>query len=115
MIDRGTAVKLSDEELQSWGGDYHYLTLLGTKGKGNKRELRVVFDASRKHGKFPSFNDCLMKGPDGFMIKGVLPVLLGFCNGRVAAVADLRKFHNQVYLLEEDTHMQRFLWRSMKT
>ncbi len=116
MIDRGAAIELSEEELQSWKGDYHYLTLLGVKGKGRKAdELRVVFDASRKHGKSPSFNDCLMKGPDNFMNNGVLPVLLGFRNGRVAAVADLRKFHNQVHLTKEDTHMQRFLWRDLRT
>ena len=113
MVDRGAAVVLSDNELQSWEGDYYYLTLLGVKGK--KSELRVVFDAARRQGGFPSFNDCLMKGPDNFMNNGVLPVLLGFRNGRVAAVADLRKFHNQVHLVEADIHMQRFCWREMNT
>ena len=49
------------------------------------------------------------------MNNGVLPVLLGFRNGRVAAVADLCKFHNQVHLVREDVHMQRFYWRDLKT
>ena len=49
------------------------------------------------------------------MNNGVLPILLGFRNGRVAAVADIRKFHNQVFLTKEDTHMQRFLWRDLRT
>ena len=74
-----------------------------------------MFDAARRHGGYPSINDCLAKGPDNFMNNGVLPVLLGFRNGRVAAVADLKKFHNQVHLVKEDSHMQRFYWRDMKT
>ena len=114
MIDRGVAVEISDDELQNWTGDYYYLNLLGVKGKDGK-DLRVVFDAARRHGGYPSINDCLAKGPDNFMNNGVLPVLLGFRNGRVAAVADLKKFHNQVHLVQEDIHMQRFYWRDMKT
>ena len=45
----------------------------------------------------------------------LLSVLLAFRNGRVGCAADIRKFHNQVHLMEEDTHMQRFLWRFMET
>ena len=48
------------------------------------------------------------------MNNGVLPVLLGFRNGRVAAVADLRKFHNQVRLVKADVMMQLFKWRDLK-
>ena len=113
MLDRSAAVILTDEELREWEGDYHYLTLLGVKGR--KGDLRVVFNAAQRRGGFPSFNDCLMKGPDNFMNKGVLPVLIGFRNGRVAAMADLRKFHNQVRVMPKDVHMQRFLWRDLKT
>ena len=59
-------------------------------------------------------NDCLYKGPDRFM-NNLLSVCLGFRNGRVAAAADLSKFHNQVRLTPSDVHMQRFLWRDMHT
>ena len=59
-------------------------------------------------------NDCLYKGPDRFM-NNLLSVCLGFRNGRVAAAADLSKFHNQVRLTPADIHMQRFLWRDMRT
>ena len=57
-------------------------------------------------------NSCLHKGPDKF-VNNVLSVIMGFRNGRVAAVADISKFHNRVRLVEEDVHMQRFLWRGM--
>ena len=110
MVERGAAIELSDEELKSWNGDYYYLPLLGVQGK---KSLRVVFDASRRQCGCPSFNDCVCKGPERF-INNILSVILGFRNGRVAATADLRKFHNQVHLIKKDVHMQRFLWRDLK-
>ena len=111
MIARGAAVVLSEEQLSSWKGDYYYLPLVGVKSK-NKR-FRLCFDASRRQGRHPSLNDCLMKGPDRF-INNLVSVVTGFRNGRVGAVADIVKFHNQVYLPEIDMHMQRFLWRKDK-
>ena len=54
------------------------------------------------------------KGPDTFM-NNLLSVCLGIFNGCVAAAADLSKFHNQVRLIPDDVHMQRFLWRGMNT
>ena len=112
MVERGAAVVLSDKQLQSWKGPYYYLPVLGVKGK--KKQLRVVFDASRKQGGYPSLNDCLDKGPDRFL-NSLLSVVLGFRNGRVGAVADIKKFHNCVKLFLPDIHMQRFLWRSLET
>ena len=53
-------------------------------------------------------------GPDRFM-NNILGVIIGFRNGRVGAAADISKFHNKVRLVEKDIHMQRFLWRGMKT
>ena len=113
MIDRKAAVILSKEELAAWKGDYYYLAIVGVKGKSNKA-LRVCFDASRKQGGNMSLNDCLYKGPDRYM-NDLLSVIVGFRNGRVGAVADVSKFHNQVHLVPEDIHMQRFLWRNMET
>ena len=55
----------------------------------------------------------LCKGPDRFM-NDLLSVLLAFRNGRVWCAGNIRKFHNQVHLMEEDMHMQRFLWRFME-
>ena len=57
-------------------------------------------------------NDCVLKGPDRF-VNNLLAVVIGFRNGRVGAAADIKKFHNQVYLIEKDIHMQRYLWRGM--
>ena len=55
---------------------------------------------------------CLFKGPDPLM-NNFLSLLIGFRYGRIGCAADIKKFHNQVYLFEEDIRMQRFLWRDM--
>ena len=112
MIDRGTARLLSDEELNSWKGDYHYLSMVGARDKSGRKPLRVCYDAARKVAGYPSFNECVHKGPDRF-INDILSVTLEFRNGRVGCAADIIKFHNQVHLVQEDVHMQRFLWRFM--
>ena len=65
----------------------------------------MCFDASRDQCGYPALNKHLLKGPDRF-VNNIGSVIIGFSNGRVAAVADLSKFHNQVYLVEEDIHMQ---------
>ena len=110
MVSREAAVILSEKQLNDWVGDYYYIPLVGVKG--SKKWLRICFDASRKQGGYPCLNSCLFKGPDRF-INNILSVLMGFRNGRVGAVADISKFHNQVRLIEKDIHMQRFLWRGM--
>ena len=112
MVDRGVAIVLTEDVLKRWDGHYYYLPIVGVKGK--KGVLRVCFDASRKQCGCEAMNDLLHKGPDRFM-NDMLSVLLAFRNGRVGCVADIRKFHNQVHLIEEDVHMQRFLWRNMET
>ena len=71
--------------------------------------MRVVFNAAKRSGGFPSFNDCLMN----FMKNGILPVFIGFCNGLVAGMTDLRKFHNQVRVMpkevpKEEKPLERF-------
>ena len=111
MLQGGTAVILTEEEVHNWPGDYYYIPMVGVKGK---KRFRVCFDASRKQCGGPSFNDCQGKGPDRFL-NNILAVIIGFRNGRVGAVADIAKFHNQVYLSEADKHMQRFYWRNMDT
>ena len=105
MVKRGSARVLTMEELQDWKGDYYYLPVLGVKGK---KWLRLVFDASRQQGGFPSMNNCLAKGPDRFL-NNLLSVIIGFRNGRVGCAGDISKFHNRVRLVPEDAHMQRFL------
>ena len=112
MVDRGSAIILSADQIERWKGDYYYIPLIGVQQP--TKWFRICFDASRRQAGGPSLNECLYKGPDRYM-NNLLSVIIGFRNGRVGAVADISKFHNQVHLCEEDIHMQRFLWRGMKT
>ena len=112
MISSERAIILSDEQLSAWEGDYYFLPIVAVKGK--KKWLRLCHDASRRQGGYPSMNECLSKGPDRFL-NSLPSVLIGFRNGRIGCVADIAKFHNKVYLVEKDIHMQRFLWRRMET
>ena len=99
MVERGSAVVLSQEELNDWNGDYHYLPHLAVRQMKKSTPVRLCFDASRRQNGFPSMNDCLYKGPDRF-VNNLLAVLLGFRNGRVGCAADIAKFHNKVFLIE---------------
>ena len=111
MIASGTAILLTPEELEAWDGPYHFLPMVLVKGK---KRYSVCFDAARSQCGYPPFNKHLHKGPDRFL-NNLLSVILGFRNGRVGAAADLCKFHNQVYLVDDDVHMQRFYWRGLNT
>ena len=113
MKDRGVVVVLESKDLE-WKGDYYYLPHLAVKQpKKASTPVRLCFDASRRQGGFPSLNDCLFKGPDSY-VANLLTVLVGFRSKEVRMVADIKKFHNRIFLKEKDIHMQRFLWRDMK-
>ena len=56
MLKRGVAVVLTEDELNNWKGDYHYLAPVAVKGK---KSMRLCFDAARRQGGYPSMNDCL--------------------------------------------------------
>ena len=76
--------------------------------------MRICFDAARRQGGKPSMNECVYKGPDRF-INNLVAVLVGFMIGLVGGMCDITKMHNKVRLVPKDVHMQRFLWRFMKT
>ena len=111
MDQRGADVLLTEKVRKRWDGDYHYLPIVRVKGK---KRLRVCFHVSPKQCCCESMNYHLCKGPDCFMYH-LFSVLLAFHNGRVGCTGDVKKFQNQVHLLEEGIHMQRFLWRYMET
>ena len=54
-------------------------------------------------------NDLLMKGPD--VLNQIRAVLLRFRGGTNAALGDIRKMYNSVWLEDREMHLHRFLWR----
>lgn len=56
-----------------------------------------------------SLNDLLIKGPD--VLNPIRAVLLRFRAGVFAAVGDIKKMYNSVWLEEREVHLHWFLWR----
>ncbi|XP_065327919.1 uncharacterized protein LOC135933709 [Pelmatolapia mariae] len=81
MVNRRAAVKLSKEVLQSWTGP----------------------------GRGLSLNDILIEGPD--VLNPIRAVLLRFRAGVYAALGDIRKMYNSIWLEDREVHLHRFLWR----
>ena len=73
--------------------------------------LRVVFDPARPYG--VSLNFFLFKGPG--LIGNLLGVRQRFREEKVAFSGDISKMFFQILLPKEDTHVHRFLWRSLDT
>ncbi len=54
-------------------------------------------------------NSILLKGPD--VLNPIRAVLLRFREGEHAAIGDITKMYNSVWLEEQEVHVHRFLWR----
>jgi len=72
-------------------------------------KLRVVFDASSKTTSGISLNDALMVGP--VLQQDLFSILLRFRRFKHALTADIAKMYRQVLVAEEQTSLQRIVWR----
>ena len=61
MLDRGTAVKLSQQEIDDWAGPAHYITHHPVLKDSVSTPVRLVSNSSFGS---PSLNSILMKGPN---------------------------------------------------
>lgn len=109
MIARGAAAKLSKEELEGWKGPKWYIShLVAPNPHSSSTPVRIVWNSSQEfHG--VSLNDLLHKGPD--VLNSIRGVLLRFRTGLYAALSDVRKMYNSVWLKDEEVHLHRFFWR----
>lgn len=109
MVNREAAVKLSKEVLQSWKGPVWYIShLIALNPHSVSTPVRLVWNSSQKYRGL-SLNDILIKGPD--VLNPIRAVLLRFRAGVFAALGDIRKMYNSVWLEEREVHLHRFLWR----
>ncbi|XP_049897103.1 uncharacterized protein LOC126388200 [Epinephelus moara] len=108
MVNRKAAVELSKEVLQSWTGPVWYIShLIAPNPHSVSTPVRLVWNNSQKYRGL-SLNDILIKGPD--VLNPIRAVLLRFRAGVVAALGDIRKMYNSVWLEEREVHLHRFLW-----
>lgn len=109
MVHRKAAVKLSNEVLKSWTGPVWYIShLIAPNPHSVTTPVRLVWNSSQKFRGL-SLNDLLFKGPD--VLNPIRAVLLRFRAGVFAALGDIRKMYNSVWLEEREVHLHRFLWR----
>ena len=62
-LERGAAIVLSKEELESWQGPTNYISHHGVEQDSVTTPLRIVTNSSLKNGG-RSLNDCLISGPN---------------------------------------------------
>ena len=71
-------------------------------------KTRMVVNASAKEKGGKSLNDCLYPGP--CMLKSIFDILIRFCFGKIAIVADIRQAFLNIGIREEDRDFLRFLF-----
>ena len=109
MISRGAAIKLSQEEVNKWKGPKWYIShLVAPNPHSTSTPVRIVWNSSQEF-KGISLNDLLYKGPD--VLNQIRGVLLRFRSGLYAALGDVKKMYNSVWLEDREVHLHRFLWR----
>ncbi|XP_062416584.1 uncharacterized protein LOC119218794 [Pungitius pungitius] len=109
MVERGAAVNLMKEELMSWTGPVWYVShLIAPNPHSVTTPVRLVWNSSQKF-RGQSLNDLLIKGPD--VLNDIRAVLLRFRQGAFAALGDIKKMYNSVWLEDQEVHLHRFLWR----
>ena len=109
MVERKAAVKLSKDVLQKWTGPVWYIShLLAPNPHSVSTPVRLVWNSSQKFQGL-SLNELLIKGPD--VLNPIRGVLLRFRAGVFAAIGDIRKMYNSVWLEDREVHLHRFLWR----
>jgi len=109
MVERRAAKKLTKEIIASWKGPVWYVShLVAPNPHSLTTPVRLVWNSSQKF-KGISMNDLLLKGPD--VLNPIRAVLLRFRRGVHAALGDIRKMYNSVWLKDLEMHLHRFLWR----
>ncbi|XP_077949972.1 uncharacterized protein LOC144389412 [Gasterosteus aculeatus] len=109
MVSRGAAIKLTEEEIKRWDGPIWYIShLVAPNPHSSSTPVRIVWNSSQEF-KGLSLNNLLHKGPD--VLNPIRGVLLRFRSRLYAALGDVKKMYNSVWLKDEEVHLHRFLWR----
>lgn len=109
MVERKAAKKLTKETIADWKGPVWYVShLVAPNPHSVTTPVRLVWNSSQKFRGI-SMNDLLLKGPD--VLNPIRAVLLRFRRGVHAALGDIQKMYNSVWLEDLEMHLHRFLWR----
>ncbi|XP_043066490.1 uncharacterized protein [Drosophila bipectinata] len=107
LLDKGYAVKLSEEETSRENSRTWYLPIFIALNPNKPKKIRLVWDAAAKaHGY--ALNDYLLRGPD--CLNPLIDVLLAFRVNKIAICGDIAEMFHRINIREEDMQAQRFLW-----
>ncbi len=113
MVERGVAIKLTEDMINSWNGPVWYVShLIAPNPHSVTTPVCLVWNSSQKF-KGVSMNDLLLKGPN--VLNAIRAVLLRFRIGVYAVLGDIRKMYNSVWLEDREMHLHRFLWRDSQS
>ena len=105
-IDKGYAVKLSEEEAARTSSHTWYLPHHGVINP-NTSKVRVVYDAAARFAG-TALNKELLRGP--LLNNSLVGVLMRFRKDEVAVASDIESMFHRVACREDDTDALRFLW-----
>ena len=105
-IDKGYAVKLSEEEAARTSSHTWYLPHHGVINP-NKSKVRVVYDAAARF-EGTALNKELLQGP--LLNNSLVGVLMRFRKDEVAVASDIESMFHRVAYRDDDTDALRFLW-----
>ena len=107
-IERGTFVKLTDEEISTYEGPHQWISHHGVLKSSVTTPLRVVTNSSFDNGGH-SLNSCLAKGPNS--LNDMNQIMLRFRCYPVACLFDLSKAYNTMMTGVVEKHLRRFVWK----
>ena len=110
-FERGAAVQLSEDEINSWQGPVNYISHHGVEQDSVSTPLRIVTNSSLKNGG-KSLNDCLITGPKS--LNSMFDIMLRFRCHESGLVFDLTKAYNCLKTGPVERHLRRFIWRFSK-
>ncbi len=112
ILNWRAAISLSKDTIINWNGPVWYVSyLLAPNPHSVTTPVRLVWNSSQKL-RGVSLNDLLMKGPD--FLNQIRAVLLRFWGRVYAALGDIRKMYNSVWLEDREVNLHRFLWCDSK-
>ena len=107
-LDRGAAVKLTQQEIEDWKGPVNYISHHGVEQDSVTTPLRIVTNSSLKNGA-RSLNECLVKGPKS--LNSMMDITTRFRCHECGMVFDLTKAYNALKTGPVEKHLRRCIWR----
>lgn len=109
MIERGAAVNLMEAGMEEWSGAVWWVSHLAAPNPHLvTMPVHIIWDSSQEF-KGVSLRSILLKVPD--VLNPIRVVLLRFQEGEHAAIGDIKKMYNAVWVEEQEVHVHHFLWR----